>query len=393
NAAASSVTSSSSSPSSPITSEAAVIDAIVPPMMSQREKVATTFVTATLASSFSLYYLHRISPGTVNKTIDLTLLALVRAIDVLVRYIYQERIPEHTKQKWIPKWLSDHIDTLAFVCSCSEIMFAWFYAPKRLPSSYIEWIDHMAHIDPRIMATLRLIRNGEIEYGRDTGHSRILSEYAAEVGLDPSMGDPVNGPIPCVLVHGNETRFCEVHAGIKWFRGFLMALKVYLPIHGLPPLVFRTNEVIQKPMDFITHIFTSTSQSASFLATFITAIWYSCCFTRSRIGPILLPWVNKTRWDRLGPLLGCFVCGFSLMLENKRRRSEMALYVAPRALISFWSRLVGENEWWNEANTLKELGEVGLFGFAMGVVVTAMKYRKGIVRPMVRGALSWVLDV
>lgn len=34
----------------------------------------------------------------------------------------------------------------------------------------------------------------------------------------------------------------------------------------------------------------------------------------------------------LAMLLGTFMCGWSVLIENKRRRGEMALFVAPRAL-------------------------------------------------------------
>jgi hypothetical protein len=59
----------------------------------------------------------------------------------------------------------------------------------------------------------------------------------------------------------------------------------------------------------------------------------SVCLVRTRLGPRLLPWVPQQTWESGAcALLGCFMCGFSVLIENKRRRGEMALYVAPRAL-------------------------------------------------------------
>lgn len=38
--------------------------------------------------------------------------------------------------------------------------------------------------------------------------------------------------------------------------------------------------------------------------------------------------------------LGCFLCGLSVLIENKRRRREMALYCAPRALYATMEEIV-----------------------------------------------------
>ena len=51
------------------------------------------------------------------------------------------------------------------------------------------------------------------------------------------------------------------------------------------------------------------------------------------MGPHLFPRMPQQFWDSgFAPLLGCFVCALSVLIENPRRRGEMALYVAPRAL-------------------------------------------------------------
>ena len=56
---------------------------------------------------------------------------------------------------------------------------------------------------------------------------------------------------------------------------------------------------------------------------------------RTLVLPRLFPHVSYDYWDSgLGPWMGSMVCGLSVFIEQKRKRAEMALYVAPRALFA-----------------------------------------------------------
>ena len=105
----------------------------------------------------------------------------------------------------------------------------------------------------------------------------------------------------------------------------------------------------------------SASRSASFLGAFIALVYYGVCLGRTRIGPKLL--TALTKMPSLGILfgseastgklmddaerhrvvsqmldsglavtLGCFLCGLSILVEEPKRRIEMLLFVAPRAV-------------------------------------------------------------
>lgn len=59
------------------------------------------------------------------------------------------------------------------------------------------------------------------------------------------------------------------------------------------------------------------------------------CLSRTTLLPRLFPYVPHQFWDSgFGPILGSWTCGWSVFLEEKRKRAEMALYVAPRALFA-----------------------------------------------------------
>jgi hypothetical protein len=88
----------------------------------------TTTFLASLASSFvGMTYWHASRPR--KRTVDLTLAALVRAIDVIIQNLWRSRPPTSRPEAILKK----EADTIVFAVSCTIIMFAWFYVPERLP--------------------------------------------------------------------------------------------------------------------------------------------------------------------------------------------------------------------------------------------------------------------
>jgi hypothetical protein len=103
--------------------------------------------------------------------------------------------------------------------------------------------------------------------------------------------------------------------------------------------------------------------------------------------------INQTRLDdTLGPLMGAMLCGLSLLVESKHRRGEMTLYVVPRALYSFTERILSphhKGRWWE--HTAAEVAENLTFAASVMVVIDAVYRDKFMVRPSIRGLMSWIL--
>lgn len=93
----------------------------------------TTTLIASFASSFAgMTYWHASYPR--KRTVDLTLAAFVRAIDVIVQNAWRTRLPQSRVER---TWKRE-VDTIVFAASCTIIMFAWFYTPERLPK-FVVW--------------------------------------------------------------------------------------------------------------------------------------------------------------------------------------------------------------------------------------------------------------
>jgi hypothetical protein len=90
-------------------------------------KETITFTASFTSALAGMMYWHASRPR--KRTVDLTLAALVRAIDVIVQNAWSRR----RKTSRLEGYLKKEADTIVFAASCAIIMFAWFYTPERLP--------------------------------------------------------------------------------------------------------------------------------------------------------------------------------------------------------------------------------------------------------------------
>lgn len=277
-----------------------------------------------------------------GKTIDFTSFALCRAVDVFVVTTWcKTRSNSWHPQKVSPK-LAQMAQKLAdpwiFSTSSAIIMWAWFYAPARLPQAYNKWISKVANVDHRLIKALRLFRQGDIVYGHNTGYDADLPSLCKELNLPEEFGNPsVTIPIPCELYHCGTGWNCEVHAATRFLRTFTFAAGIYLPLQ-LVNLVRTPNLTAQRTMDLLR----DAARSSSFLATFVGLFYYAVCLARTRLGPKVFSQdlIKPQTWDSgLCVLAGCLACGWSILLEKPSRQQEIAFFVAPRALATVLPRV------------------------------------------------------
>ena len=400
--------------------------------------------------------------GRPSPTIDLTLFALVRGMDTLVRALAAPAAPRKdrlgasngaasssskrssTLLRRIALGLADQAEGLIFVVCCAQIMWAWFYHPERLPPSYVKWITNLATMDERLLLALRCIRTGKpLTWNYQSKQMtpegvHLLGSLAEELGHPYEWGDPTRlpntaaearllilearaknqaggaedktkgsepgfvlngaagprgrgemGGMPCELVHcGVGGANCYKNALYRWIRGWRMSMAIYFPVHLLPRLLFNPRAFLSSPLRNLVKVLTGAARSAAFLATFIVGNWFPICLARSALLPRLFPSVPFNFWDAgLGPRLGSIACGFSIFIEEKRKRAEMALYVAPRALFAMVEGV--RPGWLSQGEHSALWAERLTFGAAVGVVVAAGRYRPDLLRG-ITAAMGWV---
>ncbi|KAJ9475784.1 hypothetical protein PHBOTO_005845 [Pseudozyma hubeiensis] len=382
--------------------------------------------------------------GRPSPTIDLTLFALVRGLDTLVRALastpsttLRKSTTTTTKSPTLLTRLASGITTQAegfiFVICCAQIMWAWFYHPERLPPTYVKWITNLATMDERLLLALRCIRHGQPlvwnyqskEMTAEGVH--LLGSLAEELGHPYQWGDPTRlpntsvearrmiqearregkegefvlygaagargrgemGGMPCELVHcGTGGANCYKNALYRWIRGFRMSMAIYFPVHLLPRLLFNPRGFFRQPLPALLKVLTGAARSAAFLATYIVGNWFPICLARSALLPRIFPHIPFNFWDAgIGPALGSVACGFSIFIEERRKRAEMALYVAPRALFAMVEG--AKKGWLSEGERTALWAERAAFGASVGVVVCAARYRPDLLRG-ITGAMGWV---
>lgn len=214
-------------------------------------------------------------------------------------------------------------------------MWAWFYRPDTLPKSYRDWIKNAAQVDDRLVQTLRQARRGDFVYGKESKKVLALRSMCEDYRLPLVWSDPAKTvPIPCELVHMGSGSSCHWHALSRLMRAFRFALATYLPFQVLWQLR-------QPSLAAMLRTCKSALRSSAFLASFISLFYYGVCLSRTQLGPKLFTSriISPMMWDQgLCVRAGCILCGWSILIETKRRRQEIALFVAPRAIATLLPR-------------------------------------------------------
>ncbi|KAI0389206.1 integral membrane protein [Xylariaceae sp. FL0594] len=324
-----------------------------------------------------------------GRTLDLTLFAATRAVDVIVGELWARRRARRVaagRWAWFDSFISKMADPSMFATSCALIMWAWFYKPCALPSAYNRWIGSAAAVDGRLIEALRRCRAGELVYGSETGQAPLLQSMCAEYAWPLRWGDPaVTVPFPCEMVHmGRGGASCELHALSRFGRSFRWSMMTYLPLNLL--LALRGRGRGRKKAGKLLRAAVRAARSSTFLAAFITLFYYGVCLARTRLGPRVLGPHVAARQAIDGGLCvgaGCLLCGWSILFEDAARRKDMALFVAPRALATLFPRRYALEKQWRE--TL-------VFALSAAVVLTCVREDKGRVRGVLGRLLASVLE-
>ncbi|CAK7232694.1 hypothetical protein SEUCBS140593_008347 [Sporothrix eucalyptigena] len=320
-----------------------------------------------------------------GRTLDLTLFAVTRALDVIVGELWARRKARRVAlSTWtgLEALVGRLTDPAIFATSSALVMWAWFYVPSRLPHAYNKWITSAAAVDSRLINALRLCRAGQLQYGKDLGpDARLLEDMARDYNWPLSWGDPaVTVPFPCTMVHMDCGPSCEYHALIRMLRSWRWSMATYLPLS----LVLVLRKPYRNPRGVLRAII-SAMRSSAFLGAFITLFFYGVCLARTRIGPLILGKSVAARQaidSGLCTAVGCGLCGWSILVERASRRKDMGLFVAPRALATLLPRRYALDKQWRE--TL-------VFAASTAVVFTAIQENPKRVRGVMGGILKIVL--
>ncbi|KAJ6588659.1 hypothetical protein B0H19DRAFT_1100514 [Mycena capillaripes] len=274
---------------------------------------------------------------------------------------------------------------IVFSLACGQIMYGFFLRPDTLPRSYVSWIQAASKADPHSFV---LNRKAVYEHVIDVPSlDRVIARSDVtpanmsallalrESALAGSPGLPHYGP--CCTLHPMSdscvgvqlTRFVEVS---RWM------LPIYSALHFVPSLLLRWRMFRDDPARFFVKASAGSLRSSAFLGAFVIICQGLFCikhqlyewlmdapaaFALRRLLPqrLIDVLISKGTWWFAG-----FATGLALLIEDRRRRAELAMYVLPKGLESLWVVLRGHGLIWHTGNW----GEGVLAGVGMGMVMT-----------------------
>ena len=169
----------------------------------------------------------------------------------------------------------------------------------------------------------------------------------------------------CSILHPGHS--CQSH----WISFVLnhmrtISLKFYLPLNIISTLVFNRAKLISDPRTTSVRVAKSVFRSACFLSLYCGNAWFFQCIFR-RLG-VLHKWFV--------PFAMAFASGLTILIEEKSRRLELAMYCLSPTLQALYNLAL-------QSGFVKRSAQKGhvvqLFCIAMGVIMT--------------GAFSLIIDV
>jgi hypothetical protein len=160
----------------------------------------------------------------------------------------------------------------------------------------------------------------------------------------------------------------------RFYQVFKNMLPVYGSLHIVPMLLLRTKHLLKDPVALTSKTLVATLRSGAFLSVFVSLYQYQICAHRNAVKAGLTTVDSKYFYGIAG-----FISGLSILIEEKRRRSELALFVLPKAAESLY-------EIWYQHKWVVRVPhwEMGMFAVAMAVVSSFYQHEPDVLSGMVR---------
>lgn len=293
-----------------------------------------------------------------RRTLSLYLLAR------LAQCAYNSAKSKNRFHFWGSHWR--HGDALLFSLASAQIMYAFVMRPESLPKSYRDFIQKTGPVaEPVFKAVRDSCRDGHVDL---VGLSAFLANKKnlnlMNLTKNPSI-------IPCSVIHPDRAS-CLAHNVTVTSSTFKKTFPLYFSLTFVPFVVLRLQKFLESPAATSWRALVGAVRSTTFLSAFVTLFQSAICLHRK----------VASKDHKLVYWFGGLISGLSILLENKARRAELALYVLPRAGESLWYILINRHLLPNIKNA-----EVALFCMCMGGIMYFLEYEPDTMAPFLRGLI------
>ncbi|KAG6811590.1 hypothetical protein H0H92_006713 [Tricholoma furcatifolium] len=262
-------------------------------------------------------------------------------------------------------------DTLVFALACGQIMYGFLLRPDTLPRSYTSWIGQAAKVPAEcVKINHSMVRQGTLDIG-------VLDKVIARKDITPanltelldlrsyflspsdtttlSQAGYLPNYAPCATVHPALTSCSSVPLD-RFFDVFKWMLPIYSALHFVPAILFKRKAFAQDPGKVLVRAGLGSMRSSAFLGVFVVIYQTLFCYKHKLHKYLSLLRLTKSSNPLAGVptslvetliskasfwILG-FMAGLSVLVEERRRRGELAMYVLPKGLESAWVMLRGK---------------------------------------------------
>eukprot|EP01083_Nonionella_stella_P160829 526058_1 len=192
-----------------------------------------------------------------------------------------------------------HFESIIFILFQIPIMYAFMHRPSLMNKTYFKWILTMGSLSTLQMHIVRLF----MKYPNDNTYD----------------DHPL---LSCQPVFHETYNNCFVEHTVDWFYGIFRAARIYIPVHWLPTILLTPKKILDNPLYYFKIKSVNTLRSSLFLTTYQYNMKLTQCVGRR--------WMDSDA----APLsmIGGIAAGCAILIEHKSRRSEIVLYVIPRAI-------------------------------------------------------------
>ncbi|KAK4740667.1 hypothetical protein SAY87_024255 [Trapa incisa] len=265
---------------------------------------------------------------------------------------------------WGSHWR--HGDSLLFSLACAQVMYAFIMRPESLPKSYQDFIQKTGPVAKPIYKAVRDNCRG---FPLDIP---ALSSYLSKVGKSDLVKlEEFPSVVPCSLVHP-QTNSCLVHNAKATSATFRKTFPLYFSLTFVPFVVLHLQKFMDAPARTLWLAVKGAVRSTSFLSAFVGLFQAVICLHRK----------VASKDHKLVYWIAGGIAALSVLIEKKSRRSELALYVLPRAGDSLWYILINRHLLPDVKNA-----EVVLFCACMGGVMYYLENEPDTMAPFLRGLI------
>ncbi|KAJ3020903.1 UNVERIFIED_CONTAM: hypothetical protein HDU68_009903 [Siphonaria sp. JEL0065] len=243
--------------------------------------------------------------------------------------------------------------------STAQVMYGYVMRPESIPESYYKFILNTGPIPEDVLKICRQQLGGKTPLDAASVMQTVVRHKGTQHAILEASGlTEFPDCVPCGVLHP-PVDSCNSQMGLTLVKVLRAILPVYASLNFVPMVVLKTRELFRRPQALLQRGLKNTVRSSMFLAVFVAVFMRIACLQRTLVTRNILPRDNRYLFWING-----FISSSAILIEDEKRRSELAMYVLPRGMDALYKTLYAKSWIFHIPHF-----DVGMFGVAMGLII------------------------